>query len=168
MSQPLPLFWFITCWAFYNIDYNKHLMIIGHFRTMLTGHVFTSGSFKMAIGCFQRKLLHPRLVDADLGQGEDQHSGVRRHSRRTSNVSSSAQGSNPSLLIAIVIVVILVDSKNQSWPTSEKIVGKNIFRIFISAKNKIMAKMRMADKSWANKLLQQRLLWQVETWRRVS
>ena len=28
---------------FNNIDYNKRLMIIGHFRTMLTRHVFASG-----------------------------------------------------------------------------------------------------------------------------
>ena len=43
MGLSRPLFGFIHFWAFYNVDYNKRLTIIGHFRTMLTRHVFASG-----------------------------------------------------------------------------------------------------------------------------
>ena len=43
MGQPRPLIEFIHCWAFYNIDYNNRLMIIGRFLSMLTRNVFASG-----------------------------------------------------------------------------------------------------------------------------
>ena len=37
---PTPAsFWFIHCWAFYNVDNSKQFTIIGHFHTM---HVFAS------------------------------------------------------------------------------------------------------------------------------
>ena len=42
MGLSRPLFGFIHCRVFYKVDYKKWLTIIGHFRTMLTRHVFSS------------------------------------------------------------------------------------------------------------------------------